>query len=168
VVRVPPDSPVTALELERLTREAQEKLSSRLGLAAAPLTVQLHPTIDAFRRATSQPWWVSSVVRGASLDLAPAAVLDQRDGFERSLQIAVAEALLGPELASRPAWVAVGAARYFTAARPPEARDGRLRCPADAELTAAVSAGAQRDADARATACFAQSFARTQDWRAIR
>jgi hypothetical protein len=44
----------------------------------------------------------------------------------------------------------------------------RLKCPADAELTLAISAAAQREAESRAEACFARAYATTHDWRAVR
>jgi hypothetical protein len=146
--------------------EVQAKLALRLGVTASALTIRLHGSIDTFRRATGQPWWVSAAVRGREIDLAPAAVLDQRDGLDRAVARAVAEALLGPVLDDRHAWVRVGAARFFTGGeRPAEAR---VRCPADADLTAAVSAAAQREAESRAEACFAQAVARGHDWRGVR
>ena len=106
------------------------------------------------------------MVRGREIDLAPAAVLEQRDGLDRAVARAVGEALVAPELSARHVWVRVGAARYFTGGERPA--DGKTRCPADADLTAAVSAGAQREADARAEACFAQAMSHTGDWREIR
>jgi SpoIID/LytB domain protein len=163
---VPPGSRVAAPDLERLAANAQARMAQRLGLAVPSLTVRLHGSIDAFRRATGQPWWVNAVVRGSEIDLAPSAVLDQRDGLERAVDRAVAEALLGPPLGGRDAWVRVGAARYFTSGERPV--EGRVRCPADADLTAAVSAAAQREAESRAEACFAQAMARVGDWREIR
>jgi SpoIID/LytB domain protein len=163
---VPPGSRVAAPDLERMAANAQAKMAQRLGLTVPSLTVRLHGSIDAFRRATGQPWWVSAVVRGSEIDLAPSAVLDQRDGLERAVDRAVVEALLGPSLGGRDAWVRVGAARYFTGGERPA--EGRIRCPADADLTAAVSAAAQREAESRAEACFAQAMARVGDWREIR
>ena len=163
---VPAGSRLTAPDLERLAGNAQARLAQRLGVSVAALTIRLHGSIDGFRRATGQPWWVSSVVRGTVIDLAPAAVLDQRDGVERAVERAVAEALVAPAFDNRHAWVRVGAARYFTAGERPA--DGRPRCPADADLTAAVSAAAQREAEARAEACFAHAMAREGDWREIR
>ena len=53
--------------------EAQTRLAARLGVAAAPLTIRLHASLDGFRRATGQPWWVSAQVRGREIDLAPVA-----------------------------------------------------------------------------------------------
>jgi hypothetical protein len=43
-----------------------------------------------------------------------------------------------------------------------------VRCPSDAELTLAISAAAQRDAESRAEACFARAIEQTKDWRAVR
>ena len=166
--RVPSGSRVTAAELERLAGRAQAELTTRLGVPAAPLTFQLHGSVDTFRRATGQPWWVSTVVRGASIDLAPAAVLDLRDGLDRAVRSAVAEALVAPLLHDRPAWVRVGASRYFSKGEPAAApTEGRIHCPDDAELVAATSAAGQREAEARAESCFAQALAKAQDWRTV-
>jgi hypothetical protein len=158
---------VAAADLERLAEQTQARLASRLAVAAVPLTIRLHASIDDFRRATGQPWWVSARVRGGEIDLAPAVVLDQRDGVERAVARAVAEALVAPALGERHAWVRVGAARYF-AGTGDSAPEGRIRCPDDIELTGAVSAAAQREAEVRADACFAQALRRVDDWRRIR
>jgi hypothetical protein len=158
--------------VNRLARRTHDELSARLGIAIAPLTVRVHETLESFRLATGRPWWVSSVSEGTSIDLAPAALLAQRDGFDAALRFAVAELLVADALKGRPVWVRVGAARYFareaSGATPDPPRPGRERCPADAELTLAISAPAQRDAESRAEACFARAFARTNDWRAVR
>jgi hypothetical protein len=157
---------VAAPELERLAGDAQLKIAQRLGVTVPSLTIRLHGSIDAFRRATGQPWWVSALVRGGEIDLAPAAVLEQRDGLARAVERAVAEAAVAPAFDDRHVWVRVGAARYFTGGERPV--EGRIRCPADADLTAAVSAAAQREAESRAEACFAQALGRAGDWREIR
>jgi hypothetical protein len=80
----------------------------------------------------------------------------------------MAEMLVTPALEGRPAWVRVGAARYFAAGVPPPATAAPVACPADAELTLALSEEAQRDAETRAVQCFARAFARTGDWREVR
>jgi hypothetical protein len=41
-------------------------------------------------------------------------------------------------------------------------------CPADAELTLALSAVAQREAEARAVQCFARAVAKAGDWRLVK
>jgi SpoIID/LytB domain protein len=170
-VRVPAASAVTATELESLATRAHAELTRTLGVSVAPLTIQLHDTIESFRLATRRPWWVSAMVQGTSIDLAPAAVLAQRDGVEAAVRVAVAELLVSSTYVDRPLWVRAGAARYFgrLGTAPVEPRPAaKVRCPSDAELVLAVSVAAQRDAEARAEACFARELARAGDWRAVR
>jgi hypothetical protein len=161
-------SPVKAQDLERMAGQAQERIASRLGVAPSPLTVRLHASLDGFRRATGEPWWVSAQVRGGEIDLAPVGLLDQRDGLERAVARAVAESLVSPALQDRHAWVRIGAGRYFARTGEEGAAEGRIRCPDDIELTGAVSVAAQREAEARAESCFAQALQRVGDWRAVR
>jgi stage II sporulation protein D len=167
-VRVPNGSGISAGELGRLAFRLRESLSRTLGASADAVTVELHSTIDGFRYETGRPWWVSAAVKGRTIDLAPAALLAQRDGVETTLRTAMAELLVAPALSDRPAWVRVGAARYFSKAEPhgPVSRD--VKCPAGAELTMALSASAQRDAESRAERCFARELANTGDWRTVR
>jgi stage II sporulation protein D len=167
-VTVPRSSPIAASSIERMAISAHERLARSLGTTALPITIRVHETLDSFRLATNRPWWVSHVAEGTAIDLAPVAVLAQRGGMEGAVRTAVAELLVAGPLAGRPAWVRVGAARYFAdppAARPP---DARTRCPSDAELLLAVSATAQREAELRAEACFTRELARTNDWRLVR
>ena len=147
--------------------QAQERIAGRLGVSPSPLTVRLHASLDGFRRATGEPWWVSAQVRGGEIDLAPVALLDQRDGLERAVARAVAEALVSPALGDRHAWVRIGAARYFARGGGESTAEGRIRCPEDVELTGAVSVAARREAEARAESCFAQALQRVDDWRAV-
>lgn len=169
VARVPASSSTSADALERLTMSAHDDLARLLGVSVAPITVTLHATLDDFRAATGQPWWVSSVADGMAIDLAPAALLEQRDGLELALRTAVAELLMLEALRGRPRWVRVGAARHFARNAGTGAPAGDApRCPVDAELTLAVSASAQLDAEARAQECFARQFARTRDWRSVK
>jgi stage II sporulation protein D (peptidoglycan lytic transglycosylase) len=167
-VMVPRASPIAASSLERMAVGAHEELARSLGTTVLPITVRLHETLDSFRLATNRPWWVSEVAEGTAIDLAPVAVLAQRGGIEGAVRTAVAELLVAGPLAGRPAWVRVGAARYFS--DPPGARpaDSRTRCPSDAELLLAVSATAQREAELRAEACFARELAKTGNWRLVR
>jgi stage II sporulation protein D len=166
--RVPRASTISAGELEQLTMTAHSELSRILGISVAPITVQLHESLETFRLATGRPWWVSSVSEGTSIELAPAVLLAQRDGLDRALRIAVADLLVADALKGRPVWVRVGAARYFSGTPAAGAAPSRPRCPTDAELTLAISAPAQRDAETRAEACFAREYAKTKDWRAVR
>jgi stage II sporulation protein D len=170
VVRVPAGSGIRGSDLEAIAGQAYDQLSRRLGVSLAPITLELHETLDSFRRATGKPWWVSTVSAGTRIDLTPAALLAQREGIDRAVRNAIAELLVGPVLTDRPAWVRVGASRYFGRENPPVPSDTapRPRCPADPELLLAVSAPAQREAEARAEACFMRELARVKDWRGVR
>jgi hypothetical protein len=159
---------VSATDLERMASRARDSLSQLLGTSVAPITIVLHETMDRFREATGRPWWVSWVAAGTTIDLSPAPVLDQREGVDAAVTQAIAELLIAPAVANRPVWVRAGAARYFAKSAHPPAPPAKVRCPSDAELTLAISAAAQRDADARAEACFTRAYASSKDWRSIR
>jgi SpoIID/LytB domain protein len=167
VARVPAGAALGAADLRARTARAHESLSRTLGTSISPVTVELHATLDDFRLDAGQPPWVSGAATGTTIDLAPEPVLAQREGVELVLRTAMAEMLVAPALEGRPAWVRVGAARYFAAAAPPAVTAAPLTCPADAELLLALSAEAQREAEARAVQCFARGLARTGDWREV-
>ena len=169
-VWVAPEAGIEGGVLARMATQAFSELSRELGTSVAPVSIRMHGSMDAFRRATGRPWWVSSVVTGSAIDLPPATVLAQRDGPGPALRTAMAEVLTSSALSRRPLWVRVGAARYYgrgaLAGRP--ASTGKLVCPTESELAAALSAPAQREAEVRAEACFARGLARTRDWRQVR
>ena len=124
--------------------------------------------VDSFNRTTGQPWWVSGATDGAEIDLLPITVLRQQGQLERTIRHEVTHALLDAALAQRPMWVREGAAAYF--ARPDAAslKPTRVPCPTDLELTRPLSAGSQRDAYARAEACFARAIADGKKWSEVR
>ena len=96
-------------------------------------------------------------------------MLAQRGGLEPSVRLAIAELLVADPLAGRPAWVRVGAARYFSQGPASiKAASSKTKCPTDAELLLAVSATAQREAETRAEGCFARELQKLRDWRAVR
>jgi hypothetical protein len=167
-VSVPRDSRMSARDLERMALMARDSLSRALGTTAGPVTVELHETLDKFRLEVRRPWWISAAVTGNTIDLAPAGLLAQREGVEATLRTAMAELLMAPAFADRPAWVRVGGARYFARNTRPAAPASNVSCPADAELTLALSAVAQREAEARAVQCFARAMAKVGDWRSVK
>ena len=166
--RVPRGSSLSASELEELAGRAYESLSRALGASVASATVELHESLDSFRLEVRRPWWVSAAVTGTTIDLAPTALLSQRQGLEATLRAAMAELLMSAPLADRPAWVRVGGSRYFASPTPPPIPTADLSCPADAELTLALSAVAQREAESRAMQCFSRAYAKVGDWRLVR
>jgi len=167
-VSVPRDSKVSARDLERLVVASRDSLARTLGASTTPVTVELHDSLDHFRLEVRRPWWVSAAVTGTTIDLAPASLLAQREGLDATVRTAMAELLMASALADRPAWVRVGGARYFSSAVRPEPSRTNIHCPADAELTLAISAVAQREAEARAVQCFARALAKTGDWRQVK
>ena len=160
----------SAADLQPLAARAQDAMARALGLAVTPLTIDAHDTVESFRQATGKPWWVSASVNGAIVDLAPLALLTQREGVEMTLRNAMAQAMVAAELSGRPEWVRVGAGRYFSRQTPLmlHGPGTRVKCPADAELTLAISAVAQREAESRAETCFARAYAATKNWRDVR
>ena len=151
-----------------LIRRSRDEIVKATGATApASLRITVHPTVESFGRATGQPWWVSGATDGAAIDLLPITILRQQGQLDRTIRHEVTHALLDSALAKRPIWVREGAAAYF--ARPqPLTKPDRVECPSDAELTRPVSAGAQRDAYARAEACFARALADGKRWDQVR
>jgi SpoIID/LytB domain protein len=151
-----------------LIRRSRDEIVKATGASApANLRVTVHPSVESFGRITGQPWWVSGATDGAAIDLLPITILRQQGQLDRTIRHEVTHALLDSALAKRPMWVREGAAAYF--ARPqPITKPERVDCPSDAELTRPVSAGAQRDAYARAEACFARALADGKRWDQVR
>ncbi len=154
--------------LSLIRRSRDEILKATGARAPARLRVTVHPSVDSFGRATGQPWWVSGATEGAAIELLPLTTLKQRGQLERTLRHEMAHALLDEVLSKRPMWVREGAAAYF--ATPPALRTAasRVTCPKDTELLRPISAGAQREAYARAEACFAKGIADGKRWDQIR
>jgi hypothetical protein len=86
----------------------------------------------------------------------------------RTIRREAAHALLDASLAGRPQWVREGAASYFADPAAPFDAHRRVACPRDDELVRPLSAGAHRDALARAEACFRRQIAAGRSWRDVR
>jgi stage II sporulation protein D len=162
-------NPRTVAEITQVVRAARDAIARRAGVKP-PDTIQLtvHETVDAFVRATGQPWWASGTTDGHQIDIVPITILRQRGQFDRTLRHEVAHAVVDGALRGRPLWVREGAAFYF--ADPEAAMDINVRgsCPKDEELLRPDSAGAHRNALARADACFRRQIARGRDWQSVR
>jgi hypothetical protein len=153
-----------------LVRQARDAIANATGTRLSEsLTITVHPTVESFGRATGQSWWASGATVGRQIDLLPITLLKQQGQLERTVRHELAHALLDEALAARPMWVREGAAAYFASPDPAAARrPSRPACPSDAELLRPISAGAQRDAYARAQACFARAIAAGKQWNEIR
>jgi stage II sporulation protein D len=152
-----------------LVRKSRDELAKLTGVTPpSRLRLTVHPSVDSFGRATGQPWWVSAATDGASIETLPIAILRQQGQLDRTIRHEVAHALLDARLSGRRMWVREGAAAYFTNPKPRTGKPSRTTCPADVELLRAISAGAQRDAYARAEACFARAIADGKKWDEVR
>lgn len=155
--------------LTSLIRKDRDEIAKLTGVTPpSRLRVTVHPSVDSFGRATGQPWWVSGATEGASIDLLPITVLRQQGQVDRTIRHEVTHAMLDAALANRPMWVREGAAAYFASPSQTHGRPERVPCPSDAELLRPLSAGAQRDAYARAEACFAREIADGKRWDQVR
>ena len=152
--------------LVNLIRRSRDEIAGQTGVKPPNLRVTVHPSVDSFGRATGQPWWVSGATSAAAIDLLPITMLRQQGQLERTVRHEITHALLDAALAKKPMWVREGAAAYFANPTPPASAE-RLPCPSDAELLRPISAGAQRDAYARAERCFARAIADGKRWHEI-
>ena len=152
-----------------LIRRARDEVARAAGVErGAGLRVTVHPTVESFGRATGQPWYVAGATHGSDVDLLPITMLRRNGMLERVVRHEIAHVLLDASLAGRPLWVREGAAAFFAGRsqdRPPRAA---LACPTDGELRRPVSAEQQRDAYARAEACFVREVSRGTPWREVR
>lgn len=152
-----------------LIRRSRDEVAKATGVALpGRLLVTVHASVESFGRATGQPWWVSGATDGSAIELLPIAELRRQGLLERTVRREVTHALLDGALSNRPMWVREGAAAYFARASTAAGAPPRVSCPSDAELLRPISAGAERDAFARAEACFARGIAEGKRWDQIR
>lgn len=159
--------------LDETARRSRDGLGRMLGTPVpGDIRLLVYDSAESFQRETGRPWWTNALTTGAVIELPPVALLRQRGVLERTLGEEIGRVLVEPALAGRPLWVRVGTARYYAArigGEPPApAARTAVRCPTDAELLFAVSAAAQRDADARAEACVARALAAGRSWRDVK
>jgi SpoIID/LytB domain protein len=153
----------------QMVRRARDEIAAKTGVKPpAAIRVTVHPSVESFGRTTGQPWWVSGATDQSAIDLLPLTVLQQRGQFERTIRHEVAHVLIDAALANKPMWVREGAALYFSNPAPVAERPDRVRCPEDAEFLRPISAGAHRDAYARAEACFRRQVLDGKTWQEIK
>ena len=151
-------------------------------------TIEIHPTVASYQRATGRTWWTSASTRevlpegrgtpaGAAssrfrIDVAPRA--DARLTKQAVADVLRHEAvhvLTAPLLADAPAWVAEGLATEAGRAEgtgPAASRATGAPCPDDALVTRPGSLDTMRDAYARAGACVAAALpAGLASWRTL-
>jgi hypothetical protein len=169
LVALPANDEGERARVVQLVRDARDAIGAKTGTTPPPvIRVTVHPTVEAFGRATGQPWWVSGASEGANVDLLPLAILRQQGQLERTVRHEVAHVLIDGALRGRPLWVREGAAFYFAdSAGATDTSPARGGCPEDEEFLRPLSAGAHRSAYARAEACFRRAIAQGRRWREI-
>ena len=153
-----------------LVRRTRDDVAARAGVSVpASIAIMVHPTIEAFGRATGQPWWVAASTVDTSIDVLPVSELRRRGTLESTLRQEVAHVVLDAQLRTRPAWVREGASIFFSSPASPVLPPGpSVSCPSDAELLRPLSGGSEREAFSRADRCFRRQMAQGRAWRDVR
>jgi hypothetical protein len=150
---------------------ARDELSAALGIEApATITLRFHPTVEAYQRASGQPWFTTGATAGTESHFLPPSVLRQRGRLDRTIRHEIAHVLTAHALAGRPRWFVEGVAAYYAEA---PSTDGATPsasepCPSDTEFTRPTSADTLRNAYGRARACVARRLAAGSTWTNVR
>jgi len=150
-----------------LVERGLDDLQERTG-AAAPsrLTIRVHPTVESFRRATGQPWWVAGATRGERIDLLPVDVLLARGILRSTLTHELVHLIIDPVVRRRPTWVREGLAVVFGG----ESYGGApadAACPSDEEFERQPNETRTFDLYARAAACVRRELDAGRPWQLI-
>jgi len=175
-LRLPSSEESERARLLRLIATNLKELALDLSLPSpSGLDVIVHPTVDAYRRATRSPAWTSAatILEGDDITLhfAPLSVLDRGAILTQTVRHELVHVLTLRALFDRPRWVHEGLALHFAgervSAEPEEAsadRD-RLKCPSDRDLMRPRSRDAFDRAYSRAAACVTRDLAAGRNWR---
>jgi SpoIID/LytB domain protein len=162
--------------IEGLGRAALSEFSAKTGVAV-PARVRLvfHPTVEAYTRASDQPWWTAGATRDQQTDFMPPSVLRQRGILEGTLRHELAHVLTDDRLKGRPIWVREAVAMDLSGESfggddgPRRAGGGSaLSCPADAEFQKVRSAERLPMLYRRAAACYAAQRGAGRRWDEVR
>lgn len=175
-LRLPSGDEGARARLLRLIATNLKELALDLSLPSPPaLDVVVHPTVDAYRRATRSPSWTSAatILSGDDITLhfAPLSVLDRGAMLTQTVRHELVHVLTLRALFDRPRWVHEGLALHFAGERvsaEPEETSGdraRVRCPSDRDLMRPRSRDAFDHAYSRAAACVARALASGRNWR---
>ena len=163
--------------IEQVGWAALSEFSAQTGVAI-PARVRLvfHPTVEAYMRATGQPWWTSAATRGQRVDFLPPSALRQRGIVERTVRHELAHVLTGDRLKGRPIWVQEAVAMDLSGeslakddgTRRAGSGAAALSCPSDAEFRQVRSAGELPNLYRRAAGCYAAQRAAGRRWDEVR
>jgi stage II sporulation protein D len=173
-LRLPSRDEGERARLMRLIATNLKELALDLSLPSpTSLDVVVHPTVDAYRRATRSPSWTSAATMLAGDDITlhfvPLSVLDRGAMLTQTVRHELVHVLTLRALFDRPRWVHEGLALHFAgervSAEPEEASDDRVKCPSDRDLMRPRSRDAFDHAYSRAAACVARDLASGRNWR---
>ncbi len=175
-VSLPESEREQARSVQAIAGRALKDMAARLGVAPPPeVDLVFHPTVEAFTRATGQPWWTAARTTVARVDLLPCAVLARRGILETTLRHEFVHLLAEPALAGRALWVREGLAVALAGERPRDgAREGTRTtagappCPSDEDLRTARDREAWRRAYDAAGRCVASALADGRRWQDLR
>ena len=153
--------------LTTMVRRERDRIAGGLGVPSPTrVVIRFHPTVDAYERATQQPWFTFGAVVGMEIHTVPLATLRQRDLLERTVRRQLVHLIVDGALEDRSAWVREGAASYFADGTTGTAT--RASCPRDPELQEPISAGAFNEALGRARSCFERQLTAGRSWRDVK
>jgi hypothetical protein len=163
-------------EVRDLATRLLAAVATKLGVPTpAEVDLRFHPTVEAYTRATGQPWWTAARTIATRIDLLPRGVLQQRSILESTLQHEFVHVIADPVLFGRPLWVreglAVVLAGEFTSQTTEQGKSGGRAgsaCPPDAELRSPQSADTWRRAYQAAGRCVSRALSTGSRWQDLR
>lgn len=161
-----------------LVRRTRDELGTALGVDLPDaITLRFHTTVEAYQRATRQPWFTAGATAGTESQFIPLSILRRRGLLERTVRHELVHLLTSGALEGRPRWLVEGLAAHYAdgrqAGRPvgqagPGAELASAPCPSDREFTRPTSADTLRGAYERARACVARRLAAGGTWDSLR
>jgi hypothetical protein len=169
-VRLPEADTRWRADVQAIAERALSSVTARLGVAPpSPIVVQFHPTVEAYARATGQPWWTAARSTLARVDLIPVEALRARGTLESTLTHEMVHVVAESALAGRPLWVREGLAVVIAGELAPSAPGSApAACPTDEAMRAAGSADAWRAAYQAAGRCVFVALASGRRWQDLR
>ena len=156
-------------DVQEAAVQAAARVAARLGLAPAGLIdIRVHPTVEAYARATGQPWWTAARTVGTTIDLVPLSALRERGTLEPTLAHEFVHILADPTLADRPLWVREGLAVVIAGELAGGEAPASAPCPSDEVLRAPRDGSASRAAYQAAGRCVERALAAGRRWQDLR
>ncbi|MBI3264168.1 MAG: SpoIID/LytB domain-containing protein [Acidobacteria bacterium] len=167
LVQVPAMNAGERRHLTIVVQSELEGLARRLGVETpAELAVVFHPTVESYRRATKQPWWMAAATTGQRIDLLPIATLRAKGLLEQTIRHELVHVLTVDALRQRPMWVKEGAALFF-AGEVVAAAQTPTTCPPRKDASATSHRDVTRRDYLQAGTCFAKAMASGGTWSGI-